>query len=190
MEQQLYTTKKSPNKSFFVFLRNQNKFYLNSLNLIDKKATILIRINATIISVFIIFSQYFSGMPHGKLFSSILIFSSFLSMMFAIFSSRPSTIESRKKYEKEILPQYKKLSEKIFAVGFTPNNSLEAYEKAYDELLNNQELQIGNQVRTFFLLENSIHKSYKQLRIAYEIFITGFVVVVCVFIVKELADYF
>jgi uncharacterized integral membrane protein len=187
--QPLFYTKKEPRKSFAMFLKNQNRFYINSLNLIDKKAAILIRINVTIISVFFIFNRQFSEIPNEEIISSILICSSFLSMMFAIFSSRPSTIESKRKRNKEVSPKYSNLSENIFAIGQNPNTKLEDYEKAYHEIVNNQELQIGNQVRTLFILENAIHKSYRKLRISYEIFITGFVLAILIFILTNIKDY-
>ena len=46
----LYKTDKEPRKAFATYMRNQNKMYVNSFNMIDRKAAKMVRLNATIIS--------------------------------------------------------------------------------------------------------------------------------------------
>jgi len=48
---ELYKTKKEPRKSFQTFLRNQNKLYVNSMNVIDRKSAILVKLNASVLTL-------------------------------------------------------------------------------------------------------------------------------------------
>ncbi|WP_205728656.1 hypothetical protein, partial [Flavobacterium sp. J27] len=62
---ELFETKKEPRKSLQTFLRNQNKMVINSFNMIDRKAAIMIRINATIISIIIVFFENVKDIKMG-----------------------------------------------------------------------------------------------------------------------------
>jgi len=178
----LYYTKGEPRKSFSTFMRNQNKFYVNSLNIIDRKAAIMIRVNATIISGVVILFQYMQNIPYGTYIGLVMVLSSFISLMFAINASRPHFFSLDRRFKKKVASQHQQLEELIFGVGMLDHVPIEEYEAAFDKLVKNQELQIGNQVRTMYVFEKQIKNAFRHIEIAYDSFMVGFGIVVLAFV--------
>ena len=184
----LYYTKKEPRKAFATFMRNQNKMYVNSFNMIDRKAAIMIRVNATIISAIVIFFEHINDLDYGAIIGIVMVISSFISLMFAINASRPNTFSLLKRYKNNIGDKYPNLEENIFGVGMFDSVSLEDYEEAYNKLASSQELQIGNQVRTMYIFEAQVKKAFSHIEIAYTSFMIGFVIVVLAFLFSNFSN--
>lgn len=178
----LYYTKKEPRKSFATFQRNQNKFYLNALNSIDRKAAIMLRVNATILSASVIFFKNISSINSGTVIGIILICFTFISLIFSVFASKPNSLGFLRRFKNDIGRKYKLPEESLFMVGMASDLSLEEYEKAYDKVLQNQELQVGNQIRAMYLLEKELKRGYTFLELAYNIFLIGFFILILVFV--------
>ncbi len=178
----LYYTKKEPRKSFATYQRNQNKFYLNTLNLIDRKAAIMLRVNATILSAAVIFYKNISAIEYGEMIGTILIVFTFISLTFAILASRPNSLSFHRRFKRDISSKYQLNEENLFMVGMASAMTLEEYEKAYDQVVKSQELQIGNQIRIMYLLEREMKRGYTYLELAYNSFLLGFLVLILVFI--------
>lgn len=188
-EKNLFQTESEPRKALFTFLRNQNKFYVNTFNIIDRKAAIMIRINSMIVSVVVIFFQYIQQIQHGVPIGITLITCSFISLMLAINASRPSVFSFIKKYTKHVSKKYSQIEERIFAIGFNDNVSLEEYEKAFDKIAKSQRLQIGNQVRAMYLFEKQQRKAIMLMEFSYIGFLSGFTIAVVMFVVGVLRTY-
>lgn len=184
----LYWTKKEPRKALATFQRNQNKMMINSLNQIDRKGAILIRINTTLISGIVVFFKYVSKLESGKLIGSVLIICCFISLILSILAIKPHLKKLMYEFKTKIGSKYPDLAENLFLVGAMKDVSLEEYEKGYNELVHNQELQIGNPIRFMFLVEGVINKSFKQLEWAFNIFIIGFIFTVVVFLLSNLTN--
>ncbi|CAM1359622.1 conserved membrane hypothetical protein [Tenacibaculum litoreum] len=176
----LFTTKKEPRKSFATYQRNQNKFYLSTLNLIDRKAAIMLKVNATILSASVIFFNYITEINFGIKIAIILIITSFTSLIFSILASKPNSLAFYKRFKRDVVSKYKKREENLFMIGMSSGKTLEEYEKAYNKVLNSQELQIGNQVRTMFLLEKEMKRGYFYLELAYSSFLIGLLILILV----------
>jgi len=176
----LFTTKKEPRKSFATYQRNQNKFYLSTLNLIDRKAAIMLKVNATILSASVIFFNYITEINFGIKIAIILIITSFTSLIFSILASKPNSLAFYKRFKRDVVSKYKKREENLFMIGMSSGKTLEEYEKAYNKVLNSQELQIGNQVRTMFLLEKEMKRGYFYLELAYSSFLIGLLILIIV----------
>ncbi|AZJ34127.1 hypothetical protein [Tenacibaculum singaporense] len=176
----LFTTKKEPRKSFATYQRNQNKFYLSTLNLIDRKAAIMLKVNATILSASVIFFNYITEINFGVKIAIILIITSFISLIFSILASKPNSLAFYKRFKRDVVSKYKKREENLFMIGMSSGKTLEEYEKAYNKVLNSQELQIGNQVRTMFLLEKEMKRGYFYLELAYSSFLIGLLILILV----------
>ena len=71
-------------------------------------------------------------------------------------------------------------------VGLTSNLKLEEYEDSYNELVNSQELQIGNQIRTHYVFESELKKGFKMLEFSYNAFLVGFVLAVVIFLFNQI----
>jgi hypothetical protein len=182
----LYWTKKEPRKSFATFQRNQNKLMANSLNQIDRKAAIMIRMNTTIVSGIIVFFKYISEISSGVLIGSVLVMSLATSLILAILAVKPPLKKSMKKFKSQIMTKYPDAAANLFLVGASIHLSLEEYEKGYDEVVKNQELQIGNAIRTMYVFENNINYSFRMIEYAYNAFIFGFLFSVIVFLITNL----
>ncbi|MEN0004687.1 MAG: Pycsar system effector family protein [Bacteroidota bacterium] len=178
----LYYTKSEPRKSFATYMRNQNKFYVNSFNVIDRKAAIMIRVNSTIISAIVVFFEYVQSIQYGTFIAVIMVFFSFISMIYAINASRPAVFTMSKYYKSKVEHKYPQKENNLFIIGMYPKISLEEYEAAYDKLVRNQELQIGNQIRTMYVFEKQVYHAFHQIEIAYWAFMIGFSIVVFAFV--------
>ncbi|MGG6230075.1 hypothetical protein [Tenacibaculum sp. SDUM215027] len=176
----LFTTKKEPRKSFATYQRNQNKFYLSTLNLIDRKAAIMLKVNATILSASVIFFNYITEINFGIKIAIILIITSFTSLIFSILASKPNSLAFYKRFKRDVVSKYEKREENLFMIGMSSGKTLEEYEEAYNKVLNSQELQIGNQVRTMFLLEKEMKRGYFHLELAYSSFLVGLLILILV----------
>ncbi|PID70853.1 MAG: hypothetical protein CR985_02560 [Flavobacteriales bacterium] len=180
-----FETKKEK-RSLQTYLRNQNKFYLNSFNLIDRKAAIMIRVNSMIISAIIIFFNLVSSVSFGNTIAIILILSCFLSLMFALNASRPHSINHLFLFRRNVKKYHLQPEETIFISGATTNLSIEEYQKAFDKIVKNQKLQIGNQARAMHILEKRIRNSFIHIELSYLAFMIGFIAVVLLFVIGHI----
>ncbi|MEO0572175.1 MAG: Pycsar system effector family protein [Bacteroidota bacterium] len=179
---ELFWTRKEPRKSLATFQRNQNKFLVNSLNQMDRKAAMMIRTNTTLISGVVVFFEYISDIKNGALIGGVLVVCSFISLILALIAAKPPISKIMADHKNKVLSKYPKPIHNLFIVGMMGHLSLKDYEKAYDELVQNQELQIGNQVRSNYAIETNLVRGFRLLEFSYNSFITGFVFTVLVFI--------
>ncbi|MEM9259206.1 MAG: hypothetical protein AAGA62_06130 [Bacteroidota bacterium] len=179
---QQFDTATEPRKSLSTFLRNQNKLYVNAINVIDRKAAIMIRVNSTIVSAILIFFQYVAEIQYGVFIGIVMIMASFSSLMLAINASRPHVFSLLRSSQK-IKRKYAKPEESMFVLGAHAKISLEEYQAAFEQVVNNQSLQIGNQVRTMYLFEQQQIKSFTRIELAYLAFMAGFSISVLTFLV-------
>lgn len=181
----LYWTKKEPRKSLATFFRNQNKLMVNMLNMMDRKAAMMIRINSTLVSGILVFFEHLEKIQGGKIIGIIVVIFSFISLVTAIFAARPPITQFSKSFFKKIVSKYPNPSNNIFMVGITSRMNLEDYENSYNDLVQNQELQIGNQIRTHFVFEGELKKGFKLLEFSYNSFLLGFVFAVLIFLFNQ-----
>lgn len=180
---ELFETKKEPKKSFQTFLRNQNKILINSFTIIDKKASILISINSTIISALLIFFKEMSSIYNGEYIGISLVIGCLISLFFALNASRPHSYYFLSKFNRKVKMRALKPEETIFVSGAASGMTESEYQIAFNKIVNNQNLQIGNQVRASFMSEKRIKKSFIYIEISYLTFMIGFFVAVTFFII-------
>jgi len=183
---ELFWTKKEPRKSLSTFFRNQNKLMVNMLNMMDRKASMMIKINSTLVSGILVFFEHISQIEGGKSIGVIVIVFSFVSLVTAIFAARPPITKFTRDFKKKIGSKYDVAAKKVFMVGLSSHLDLDAYEASYNELVNNQELQIGNQIRTHYVFESELKKGFKMLEFSYNSFLVGFVLAVLIFLFNQL----
>lgn len=183
-EHGLYYTKKEPRKSMSSFLRNQNKFVISGIVIADRKAMILLRLNSTIISGAIVFHDFIdTNVPGGHLVGLALIFGLSISLVFTILAAKPFSRRLAKIFKKEIQPNYPKLSQNAFLV--MPGTPIEEFELAMDEIINSQELQVGNQLRAHYLMNRNLNDNFKLLNWAYDLFMGTFLLVAIIFMLAR-----
>ncbi len=181
-----FETRKEPRKSFQTFLRNQNRLYINSFNIIDRKASIMIRMNSIIISGIFLFYNNVKDVELGSLIGLILIVCCFLSLLFALNASRPNSFGTLFFIKQNNKKRQLKVEETIFTSGVNTHLSEEDFEKAFDKIVKDQKLQIGNQARAIYMFEKKIRSAFFNIEISYLIFMFGFVAVVLLFIIGNL----
>lgn len=178
-----YETKKEPRKSLQTYLRNQNKLLINSINIIDKKAAIMIRVNAMIISAMVIFYTEITDIHYGNYIGAIMIIASFISLLFALNSSRPHSFDTIFTINRSVKKRQLKAEERIFTPGATCDLSTDEFEVAFDKIVKSQSLQIGNQAKAMHLTENRVRISFIHIELSYLAFMLGFVATIVLFVV-------
>lgn len=173
-----------PRKSLSTYLRNQNKFEVNSLSVLDRKAAILIKICPTIISGLIVFHEYIeNNVAGGYAIIIILLTGLFLSLILSIISIRPATRGFKKIVENKIKPLYpNQVEHSFFTWEF---NSFEDYDKATIEIIKSQDLQLGNMMRANYILGTSNTAIAKYIDLAYSAFLSSFVLAGFAFILYK-----
>lgn len=182
-KEELYQIKKDSGKMLHTYLRNQNRSYNNSFNMIDRKAAIMIRMNTTIISAVIILFRHIAMITYGRFIGISLVITSIFSLAFAMEASRPMVLDYLLGFRRNAKSRFSKLEQDIFAVGMTPDAELSEYEKAFDRLIKKKEFQIGAQVRTMYLFEKKIKKSFIMMELSYTLFIAGFITAAAAFVI-------
>lgn len=178
----LFYTKKEPRKSMSSFLRNQNKFIISSVTIADRKSMILIRLNSSIVTGTIVFHEYIdTNVPLGQYIGLVIIIGMTISLVLAILVAKPTNEIMNKILKSEIEPAHPKLSENSFFIS--KKTTINDYETALDEIVNSQELQIGNQIRAHYLLNIIVGRSFRLLDIAYNFFLGTFILVAIIFII-------
>jgi hypothetical protein len=195
-EQETMKPKKSNSASRSTEKGTESMFRLTASNqmrlsaMADKKANILISINSILISVSAatMSTQTFSSVP-GKPFPQkelfvpiiILFFFSLLSLVFAILSCRPKL--NSEKFSEEDLNKHQV---NLLFFGNFHRITLSRYDKAVKEMINDYDYLYTNMIKDQYFLGISLFRKYKLLRIAYDIFMYGFILAATVFLIMHL----
>ena len=146
----------------------------------DKKANILISINSVLGSVS---AAVASRQPvlQGKAIIVpiiILFLSSILSLVFAILSCRPKL--SSRKYSVQDVNERKM---NLLFFGNFYHIPFPQYLKAVREMMDDYDYLYTNMIKDQYYLGLSLYRKYKLLRIAYNIFMFGFIAAAVTFII-------
>lgn len=117
----------------------------------------------------------------GKYIGAVMVIASFVSLILAINASRPHIFKLFRRFNKHLGRQTSNLEEKLFSVGMFDNVPLQDYLEAYDKVVKNQDLQVGNQIRTIYVLERYTKDAFLHLELSYWAFMMGFTAMVGLF---------
>lgn len=169
-----FGTVSEPRKSLATFFRNQNKFEVSGVAILDRKASILIRMCATGISGVIAFNKHIeNNVGGGVIISIILVIGLSVALVLSILATKPNTKGLRNFVKKQIMPLHPNIEENIFYVW--DNESLEDYEKAMEKVIKSQDLQIGNQIRANYTLGRKNVLSSTYIDYSYNVFLASFI---------------
>ncbi|MGV8094409.1 MAG: Pycsar system effector family protein [Mangrovibacterium sp.] len=153
----------------------------------DKKANILISINSILISVSaaVMSTHPLSGVlkrpfPQKELIIPLIILFSFslLSLVFAILSCRPKL--NSEKFTEEDLNKHRV---NLLFFGNFHRIAYPRYDQAVKEMLQDYDHLYSNMIKDQYFLGKSLYRKYKLLRIAYDIFMYGFIIAAIAFAV-------
>ena len=174
-ENGIYGTKGEPRKTFQTYLRNQNRFEVRAISILDRKAAILIRISTSVITALIIFHQYIDeNVAGGHLLSHFLLSGLMITLVLSILATKPYSSFSKKIHKNEIRPLHPGLEENNFI--FDGKASLEEYEASMSKVVNSQDLQIGNHVRANYIVAKNNRYKALLLDAAYITFLASFLI--------------
>jgi len=179
-----FGTEFEPRKSLSTYLRNQNKFEVSAIAILDRKASILIKMCPTLISGLIILNEYIvNNVADGRLITIVLVTGLLISLILAIISIKPSSRGFDKIVEEHIKPVSPELVENLFFVWEI--DSFEKYQKGMEEVIRSQDLQLGNQIRANYILGKSNVRIANFIDYAYIVFLLSFVIAGLVFLLSN-----
>jgi len=161
---------------FRVSLRN----HVNLSRIADNKANTLISVNAIIISI--VLSTMFPKMDTNPFLiypGLVLLVFSILTIIMSILSTIPNTTHGLMSRE-EVTAKKGNL---IFFGNFH-RMSLEDYEWAMDELMQDRDYLYKSLTRDLYFLGKVLHKKYLLLRYSYYLFVIGLVASIALFVIN------
>jgi predicted metal-dependent HD superfamily phosphohydrolase len=174
--------------------RTSFRNHINLSRIADGKANMMISINTIILSIllavsgagFSIFEELFFANPIFILPIIILLLSSLVAVVFAVFSARPKVTEYT------IKRQQGKISEEASLLYF--GNFLKLEKKDFisylDSMKENQSRLYDDLAKDLYDLGQVLHKKYLLLTISYNTFVGGLILSVLSFLVVYLISIF
>lgn len=146
----------------------------------DSKANILLSVNAIIISIAL--STIIPKLDNPKnahlvIPTFIMLFSSVITIIFAILSTRPKVTKGV--FSREDIED-KKVNLLFF--GNFYKMPIEEYEWAMNEMLKDRDYLYGTMIKDLYYLGIVLEKKYRLLRIAYNLFMIGIIISVIAFV--------
>ncbi|MEM6394728.1 MAG: Pycsar system effector family protein [Bacteroidota bacterium] len=185
----LFGTSSEPRKSLSTFLRNQNKFDVSVISILDRKAATLIRICTTVVSGSIVFHEYINvNVDGGQIIVIILLIGLLTALILSIIATKPLHSFANGKMAKETKKEQSNLEENIFIID--ERNSLEDYEKAMQKIVESQDLQLGNQIRASFFIGRYNGLKARMIDYAYNAFLISFILAGLVFLATSILEKF
>lgn len=145
----------------------------------DSKANIMISVNSIIISIMIsgLLTVVISN-PHLAVPFFLLVIVCVTAIVFSVLATRPKITSGR--FTPEDI-QNKKINLLFF--GNFYNMNLQEYEWAMKEMLNSRDYLYDSMIKDIYFLGIVLAKKYKYLRISYNIFMYGLILVMIAFAV-------
>lgn len=171
--------RKTPDRGIETVFRTTSKNHLDLSAMADNKANLMISVNAIIISITL--STLFSQLElhqHLVIPTVILIAVCLATMIFAILATRPKITKGY--LTREDID--KKRGNLLFFGNFY-RMPLQDYEYGMRELMKDGEYLYGSMIRDVYYLGLVLEKKYRYLRISYDIFVFGLVIVVAAFLI-------
>lgn len=171
-----------PDRGVETMFRVTSTNHLMLSSMADTKANIMISINSIILSVVVSVLIRKLEENQALIIPTILLVSVCLStIVFAILATRPNV--SSGKFARDDIRN--KRTNLLFFGNFHSMN-IEDYEWAMREMMKDADYLYGSMIKDIYYLGNVLGRKYQLLRIAYTIFMFGFVLSVLSFIIAFL----
>lgn len=171
-----------PDRGIETMFRTTYRVHVNLSSIADNKANILLSINALIISVVITKLIDSSSDPRLIIPGAILMIVCLATIVFAILSTRPNITKGR--FTREDIHEKKA---NLMFFGNFHNMDMEEYIWGINEMMKDSDYLYGSMSKDIYYLGKVLAKKFEQLRLAYNIFMYGMIVVVIVFIITFFA---
>jgi len=171
-----------PTRGIETMFRLTSKNHLELSAIADNKANIMISINALVLSIMIsVLFRKLEEYPHMVVPSLILTVVCLTTIVIGIIATRPNV--SKGKFTRDNIKN--KETNLLFFGNFHSMN-LNDYEWAMKEMLKDADYLYSSLIRDIYFLGAVLGKKYRMLRLAYNVFMFGFVLSVISFVIAEL----
>jgi hypothetical protein len=166
-----------PDRGVETLFRTTSHNHLLLSQMADNKANILITINSIILSILVtVLARKVDDIPLLIIPSVMIVTVCLTTMVFAILSTRPNITAG--KFSRDDVKN-KKINLLFF--GNFHGMDIEDYEWSMKEMMKDGDYLYGSLIKDIYYLGKVLGKKYKFLRLAYNIFMFGFVLSVIAF---------
>lgn len=168
-----------PDRGIETMFRTTSHNHIMLSQMVDSKASILITINSIILSLIVsVLIRKLEENAYLTYPTVLLISVCLATMVFSILASRPNV--SSGKFTREDIKNKK--TNLLFFGNFHAMN-VEDYEWSMKEMMKDADYLYGSLIKDIYYLGKVLGTKYRYLRIAYSIFMYGFVIAILSFIV-------
>lgn len=172
----------TPTRGIETMFRLTSKNHLELSAIADNKANIMISINALILSIMIsVLFRKLEEYPHMVVPSVILTLVCLSTIVIGIVATRPNI--SKGIFTRDNI---RNKETNLLFFGNFHSMKLEDYEWAMKEMLKDADYLYSSLIRDIYFLGKVLGKKYRLLRLAYTVFMFGFVASVIAFVIAEL----
>ena len=167
----------TPERGIETMFRLTSANHLKLSDMADSKANIMISVNSIIVSVLLsVLFRKLEEFPNLKIPTIIFLTVCVLTIVFAVLATRPKV--SSGKFTKQDIDQKKT---NLLFFGNFHKMTLEEYEWGMQEMMKNKDYLYSSLIKDIYFLGVVLGRKYRLLRIAYSIFMFGFVIAVISF---------
>ena len=168
-----------PDRGIETMFRTTSHNHIMLSQMVDSKASILITINSIILSLVVsVLIRKLEENPYLLIPTILLISVCLATMVFSILASRPNV--SSGKFTRDDIEN--KRTNLLFFGNFHAMN-VEDYQWGMKEMMKDAEYLYSSMINDIYYLGKVLGRKYRHLRIAYSIFMYGFVVAILSFII-------
>jgi hypothetical protein len=159
--------------------RTTSTNHLRLSEIADSKANIMISVNSIMVSVIVsILPRRIEENPSLMVPTAMFLTTALLTIVFAILATRPNVTQGT--FTHEDIEQKKG---NLLFFGNFHSMSLDEYQWGISELMRDSNYLYATMTRDIYYLGRVLAKKYKLLRVAYSIFMFGFVTSIMGFLI-------
>ncbi|SHN43409.1 Pycsar system effector family protein [Chitinophaga sp. CF418] len=171
-----------PGRGVETMFRTTSTNHIRLSSMADSKAHIMISVNSIIISVILgVLFRRLEDYPNLIIPAFIFLLTGVLTIIFSVLATRPNINIGR--FTKADIDSKKT---NLLFFGNFHQMSLEEYTWGMTEMMKDNEYVYGSMIQDIYHLGVVLGKKYKQLRIAYNIFMFGLIISVLAFLIAAL----
>ena len=171
-----------PGRGVETMFRTTSTNHIRLSSMADSKAHIMISVNSIIISVILgVLFRRLEDYPNLIVPAFIFLMTGVLTIIFSVLATRPNINVG--KFTKADIDSKKT---NLLFFGNFHKMSLEEYSWGMTEMMKDNEYVYGSMIQDIYHLGVVLGKKYKQLRIAYNIFMFGLIISVAAFLIAAL----
>ena len=180
LREKLKKSKKAkPERGIETVFRTTSHNHIMLSEMADNKANILITINSIILSIIVsVLIRKLEENPALLIPTLMLVSVCLATTVFAILSTRPTVNEGT--FTREDI--HSKRTNLLFFGNFL-GMRMEDYEWGMKEMMNDPDYLYGSLIKDIYFLGKVLGRKYKFLRIAYNVFMYGFVISIISFMI-------